>query len=109
MEVLIVLITKKILSMKTKAILFAVISASVIGVLVANSNNEFDNLFKANVEALARSEAVKTKTCWYTSNDMSQPYEHIIVCSDETSPNQIVECPYPTWARKGSSDRCLPQ
>ena len=93
--------------MKSKAIFCAVISVSIIGVLVANSNND-KILLEANVVALARSEAVKTKTCWYASYDMSQPQEQIIICSDQTSPSQIVDCPAHSWARKGSSDRCIP-
>ena len=82
----------------------AAIAVSVF-VYVNNGKNEMDDLFYANVEALARDEGTPVKTC-YTQNWAGERGSYIF-CNDKTSASIIYPCENETWGVKGIASMCV--
>ena len=87
--------------------LTALAVVSVIMLLSFSHDNASQVFFEANVEALATSESVETKQCYNETYDVTQANEFAIFCDKNTSISKIYTCPQESFARKGSSDRCL--
>ena len=94
---------KKALSIAAVAALVA--AAVSISVYVNSGRNEMDDLFYANIEALANDEGVSVKECYTKIYGSYQSYT--LFCDDKTSTSTIYSCGSESWGTKGVSSLCV--
>ncbi len=84
----------------------AVLVAAAVSafVYVKNENNSMNELFNANVEALANNEGTPVKICYVER--VEGPSEWAIFCNRATSSSMLYPCNSETYGCKGVVSHC---